>query len=186
MPEEYAGVRFKAMFEGVDFNCAKERKALVDQLSWMNKAKLLHGIPGNVSVRAAEGLVITPTGKNLAKVTEADMVLVRGVNEENKIVQVAGRLLPSSEAMMHWLIYENFPSANAIVHFHDDNLLKSHARFTETDEEHPYGTPELAHAALKALRKSKFIILAGHGGMAIGKDFSACNALIGKALKSIK
>jgi len=185
MPEGYGGVKFKTLFTAADFAHPKERVAVTGELAWMDATQLLHGIPGNVSVRAKEGLVITPTGKDLAEVKAEDMVLVTGVNESALMVTAAGRLQPSSEAMMHWLAYKEFPKANAIVHFHDDRLLGD-KRFAETEKEHPYGTLELAHAAVKALKKSKFIVLKGHGGLAVGKDFKSCNALIEKVETSLK
>jgi len=86
---------------------------------------------------------------------------------------------------MHWLIYTEFPKANAIVHFHDDRMLGD-KRLVSTAEEHPYGTLELARAAAKALKKSKFVVLKGHGGLAISKDLKSCNALIEKVEKSLK
>ncbi len=185
MPEGYEGVKFKTLFTAAEFSYRKEREALEGELAWMNSNNLLHGIPGNISVRVKGGLVITPTGKDLAEVKAEDMVLVTGVNESALMVKAVGRFPPSSEAMMHWLVYKGFPKVSAIVHFHDDRMLGD-KRFVSTAEEHPYGTLELARAALKALKKSTFVVLKGHGGLAIGKDLKACNALIQKVEKSLK
>jgi ribulose-5-phosphate 4-epimerase/fuculose-1-phosphate aldolase len=146
---------------------------------------LIHGIPGNLSVRVPEGMVITPAGKDLAEVGEGDLVLVTRVNEEARMVKVSGRLLPSSEAFMHWLAYRARPDSCAVVHFHDDGLLES-GRMATTEESHPYGTLELARSAAKALKKSRFIRLKGHGFLVAGRDLKDCNAMIAKAEKAKK
>lgn len=186
MAEEYAGVKFKTLFEGVDFSYQKERKELVAEITRLRKMSLIHGIPGNLSVRVPDGMVITPTGKDLAGVNGDDMVLVRGVDEKAGIVRTVGRTPPSSEAMMHWLIYKSFPKEKAIVHFHSDKLLANHAKFVGTEKARHYGTLELAHEALKALKKKKLIILKEHGGMAVGKDIATCHKMIVAALKPLK
>ena len=185
MVEEYSGVKFKTLFEGARFGYPNERKAIIDELAWLKERNLIHGIPGNISLRVADGVVITPTGKDLSEISEEDIVLVRGVNERSKIVKMIGKHIPSSESMMHWLIYGNFPDVGAIVHFHDNKLLKS-SKIVETEEAHPYGTLELAHIALKALKKSRFILLKEHGALVIEKNMKACNAIIEKALKTSK
>jgi len=182
MVEEYSGVKFKTLFEGAKFGYPDERKAIVDELAWLKKRSLIHGIPGNISLRVADGAVITPTGKDLSEIGEDDIVLVRGVNERSEIVKTIGKHIPSSESMMHWLIYENFPNVGAIVHFHGNKLLKR-SKLLETDKTHPYGTVELAKAALKALKKSRFIILKEHGALVIGKNMKACNSMIERVLK---
>lgn len=185
MAEEYAGVKFKTLFEGASFGCPGEREAIVAELSRLRSLSLLHGIPGNVSVRAKAGIVITPTGMDLAKVREADMVFVSGVNESAGIIKAFGRHQPSSESMMHWLIYKEFPDANAIVHFHSDELLRTPGRIPKIDKAHPYGTLALARAALEALRKSKalprIIILREHGALVVGQSLESCHKLVEKA-----
>ena len=186
MVEEYVGVKFKTLFEGVKFGHETEREGIVEELARLSKRRLLDSNNGNVSVKVKEGIVITPTGKNMGDIEAKDLVLVTGVDEWARLVRTVGRTPPSSEAMMHWLIYESFPRAKAVVHFHDAEILKNHERFVETEMEHPYGTLELAHAALKALKKRKLIVLKGHGVLAIGKDLRACHARVEKAVRLVR
>ncbi len=186
MAEEYVGVKFRTLFEGASFGNEPERAAVLAELSRLQGKGLIHGIPGNVSMRANEGMVITPTGLDLAKVKDADMVFVTGISEEAGIVKARGRRQPSSESMMHWLIYKEFPKVNAIVHFHSDELLNRPGKIPETGRAHPYGTPGLAHAALEVLkrRRSKIIILRDHGVLAVGPDIGSCHKIIEAALKT--
>jgi L-fuculose-phosphate aldolase len=181
MAEDYVGVKFKTLFAGVDFDYPAERKAIVAELGKLKKQGLLPGIPGNVSVRVPKGIIITPAGKDLNFVKEGEMVLVTGVSEWTRTVRVVGPSLPSSEAFMHWLAYKARPKAGAVVHFHDDVLMKRAKNIATTDEFHDYGTLELAHAAAKALKKSPLIILKDHGFLVAGKDLTDCHRMIEKA-----
>jgi L-fuculose-phosphate aldolase len=107
------------------------------------------------------------------------------MSDDLSIVRTVGKTPPSSEARLHWLVYQEFPKTNAIVHFHDSRLLAS-GRFPETSREHPYGTLELARDVVKTLQKRKFIILKNHGALAVGRDMKACHALVEKAEKAVK
>ncbi len=186
MAEGYVGVKFKTLFEGTDFGYEDERKTIVKELSRLREDNLLDRNNGNISVRVNDGMVITPTGKDMSGIGAEDMILVRGVNEKNRVVRIVGKTPPSSEAMMHWLIYEKFPRVKAVVHFHKEGLLESAGRFIETEKEHPYGTPELAHAAVKALKEKKLVVLKNHGGLAVSTSLSACHNKIRKAVKSLE
>ena len=186
MAEAYSGVKFKTVFEGKKFAYAKERAQIVEELKRLGADKVLDRNNGNISVRVGKGLIITPTGKDMDMIVSEDLVLVTSVDEKKKIVTAIGPAEPSSESIMHWLIYKKFPKANAIVHFHDKGLLENHKKFVETKTEFPYGTVELARAALKALVNSSFILLKNHGALTIGKDMDSCDRQVEKALKSVR
>lgn len=187
MAEQYTGVKFKTLFEGVDFGCAKEREAIVAEIKKLGRMGLLDRQNGNISVKVKEGMVITPAAKYLAEMEPKDMVLVKGLAAGRGIVKAVGTSSPSSEARLHWMIYESFPKAGAVVHFHDAKLLGS-GRFPETEKEHPYGTLELAEEVLKTLKRAKkdFIIMKSHGAVAVGKDLDSCQKLVEKAEKAKK
>lgn len=184
MAEEYTGVKFKTMFEGVAFAYPKERKAVIDEIKKLARLNLLDKQNGNISVRVKDGMAITPAAKYLEEMAPEDMVLVKGVIN-NDIIRTVGKASPSSEARLHWLIYQSFPKVSAIVHFHDQKLLASR-KFPETSEELPYGTLELAEEVINALKKSKkgLIIMKGHGAVVIGKDLGSCQKVIERVEKS--
>lgn len=185
MAEVYKGVKFRTLFEGVNFECSEERKKIIQELFELKKKGLLDRNNGNLSVKAGKGMIITPTGKYMGDIIESDLVYVKGVNESAKLVMSIGTKQPSSEAIMHWLIYENFPKVGAVLHFHDETLLKNHKKFIETERHYDYGTLELAHEVMKTLKKSDFIILKEHGALAIGKDIESCHKLLEKAKNKV-
>ena len=181
MAEEYIGVKFKTLFEGVKFELWDERADIVREIDNLGSHRLLERNNGNISVKVEGGLVITPTGMDMSKVETRDMVLVTDFNDSD-IVRVVGTSPPSSEARMHWMIYKAFPKVGAIVHFHDNRLF---GKFSETSKEHPYGTLELAKDAIETLKKKNFIILKNHGPLVVGKDIKECHKLVEKAEKLV-
>ncbi|MBK9117252.1 MAG: aldolase [Betaproteobacteria bacterium] len=88
------------------------RDAIVDRARSLYERGYAHGSSGNLSVRVADGILVTPTGSSLGRLDPA------------RISKVApdGRTLsgdpPSKEAFLHLAVYANRPSAGAIVHLH--------------------------------------------------------------------
>jgi len=187
MAEEYTGVRFLTRFEGAGFGYATERSDIMGELKKLEKRDVLYKNTGNLSVRVKDGIVITPAGMDKVSLTAADMVLVKTADEKTHLARVIGTHKPSSETFMHWLIQKTFPKVNAVVHFHDDKLVRS-GMFVETPEHHPYGTLELAHAVVDTLKESKsnFVVLKDHGVLVVAKDMKSCDAMITKAIKAVR
>ena len=73
---------------------------------------LTHGSTGNISVRTADGILVTPTGSSLGSVTA----------EELSLIGLDGRHIdgpaPSKEAFLHAAMLRARPTAGAIVHTH--------------------------------------------------------------------
>jgi L-fuculose-phosphate aldolase len=91
------------------------RRALVAAMRALDTAGLNFGSTGNASVRAAGGLLITPTG-----VRPADLGPTRIV-KMNLAGAWRGKWRPSSEWQMHAAIYAAYPQAQAVVHTHADH-----------------------------------------------------------------
>ncbi|UCG63484.1 MAG: class II aldolase/adducin family protein, partial [Deltaproteobacteria bacterium] len=94
-----------------------------------------------------------------------------------------GPLKPSSESIMHWLIYANRPKARAIIHTHDEFATRPEllaGEVVESLREEPYGTVGLAHMAIEAFERAKpIIVLKNHGYIAIGPDLDrTCNLIV--------
>ncbi len=138
------------------------------------------GTYGNLSFRLMKGLdafVITST-KLPAKtdLTSADFVVVHSCDIAAKEVNVFSMMKePSSETMLHYMIYNQRPDVNAVFHGHDDSLTKNygHLGLRCTPAELPFGTPELAQAAIDALGKDYFVILRNHGFVSCGVDMNS-------------
>lgn len=73
---------------------------------------LTHGSTGNVSIRTADGILITPTGSSLGTVDAKDLSLIDS----------SGRHMsgprPSKEAFLHAAVLRARPGATAVVHTH--------------------------------------------------------------------
>ena len=79
----------------------------------MHREGLSPGRSGNVSVRTADGLLITPTGMAYGELEPEDIVALDWTG-----AAIDSRRLPSSEWRFHLDIYASKPAARAIVHCH--------------------------------------------------------------------
>ncbi len=139
------------------------------------------GSSGNVSLRSAGGMLITPSGCS-ADTLDADAVVSMTLAGA-----VDGAGTPSSEWAMHAAIYLDFPQAGCIVHTHADActalaclneaLPAFHymvVRFGGDDVRcAPYvtfGTPDLARLAVQTLAGRSACLLANHGMIVHGPD----------------
>lgn len=160
------------------------RHAIVDASRYIGAKGLNSGTSGNISVRVATGMLITPTGIAPEKLDPASIVDMTLSGDR------AGTSRPSSEWNMHAAIYQVFPQANAIVHAHPDHCVALSclrealppfhymiASFGGDDvpcsDYEPFGTAELAQAAVRALAGRNTCLLANHGMIAFGPDLAA-------------
>lgn len=159
---------------------------------------LNRGSAGNVSVRYADGLIITPTGIEHQDCTPDDMVKVGikiGAGETAGAPDsLLNRRKPSSELRFHRDIYAAFPAAGAIIHAHppfatalacqQQNIPPFHymiARFGGMDvrcaEYATFGTQALSDAMLIALQDRSACLMAHHGMVVYGRDLKHALAL---------
>jgi L-fuculose-phosphate aldolase len=145
----------------------------------LGRAGMNAGSSGNVSVRARQGMVITPSGCSAETITDTDPVTTT-LDGKGR-----GKRAPSSEWFMHAAIYQTYSDAQAIVHTHSDactalaclneKLPAFHymvVRFGGDDVRcAPYvtfGTPALAEVAVAALADRTACLLANHGMIVFG------------------
>jgi L-fuculose-phosphate aldolase len=114
---------------------------------------LTRGTSGNVSARAEDGFLITPSGMPYDRIEAADVVRV-GLDGE----VLAGKRAPSTEWRIHRDLYVARPEVTAVVHAHD---VRCAAYAT-------YGTEELSRAALVAMEGRQACLLANHGVVTVG------------------
>ena len=76
--------------------------------------KLLPATSGNLSARFENLILITVSGKDKAKLSEDDFLLV---NYKAEAVEEIDKK-PSAETLLHALIYETLPKSNYIYHVH--------------------------------------------------------------------
>ena len=134
---------------------------------------LVVGTSGNVSARVGDLVLVTPTGVRYDRLGPDDLVAV-----DLDGVQRRGRLRPTSELPLHLAVYRA-TDARAVVHTHAPHATAVSTLVDELPTVHymcaalggpvrvapyaTYGTPELADAALAALRDRTGCLLRNHG-----------------------
>ena len=140
------------------------------------------GSAGNISVRSADVVAITPSGIGYDEMRPEDICLVAPDGS-----QLDGAETPSSETPMHLAIYAA-TSAAAIVHTHSPEVVALSANRQELPAIHyaitglggpvrvaPYlrfGSAGLAEAAVTALEGRSAVILRNHGAVCCGRDLA--------------
>jgi L-fuculose-phosphate aldolase len=142
---------------------------------------LSQGTSGNVSVRAGDGFLVTPSGIPAEALRPEDIVAMQfdgGFTHP---------LAPSSEWHFHRDILAARPDVNAVVHAHPTHCTAFAICGRDIPAVHymiaaaggptvrcapyaPYGTEALSAAALTALEGRMACLLANHGMIAIGSD----------------
>ncbi len=79
----------------------------------MYARQLVASNDGNISVRTADGVIITPSLTSKGFMKPEDMLLV---DMDGRIIKGTGK--PSSELKMHLAVYSKRPDINAVVHAH--------------------------------------------------------------------
>ena len=156
------------------------RDEVVGACREMAAAGLVVGTSGNVSVRAGDLVVVSPSGVDYAELT-ADLVGVHRLDG----TPVEAPLRPTSEMPLHLGVYAA-TGALAIVHTHS---VAATALSTLTDElpaihyqvamfggpvavapYATYGSDELARNVVTALRERTACLMASHGAATTGPD----------------
>ena len=144
---------------------------------------LCPGTAGNLSARADELVVITPTGAVLAELQGHEVAVVKLDG-----TQVDGPLAPTSEIELHLGVYQRY-GAGAVVHTHapvataiacvlEDELPAVHYQMlvlggaVKIAPYRTFGTPELAEVVLDALEDHTAALMANHGAIAFGADIA--------------
>ncbi|MEM9755681.1 MAG: class II aldolase/adducin family protein [Pseudomonadota bacterium] len=161
---------------------AAKRQAIIDHCLKLNSSGLNQGTSGNVSIRHGAGMLISPTSRPYASLTQDCIVYVAladGVAQ--------GRWQPSSEWRFHRDILAARPDVEAIVHAHPTfaTILAIHGR--EIPAIHYmlavfggpnirvapyaiYGSQALSDFAVAALKDRQACLLDHHGMIAVGSS----------------
>lgn len=90
------------------------RQAIIDGCLWMNEEGINQGTSGNISVRVADGLLITPSAVGYADMTP-DMICKIALDGDPK---PDNGLKPSTEWRFHQSVMNARPDIAAVVHAH--------------------------------------------------------------------
>jgi L-fuculose-phosphate aldolase len=165
------------------------RRAIVETVRWLMARGLYAGTSGNVSVRAAGGMLITPTG------VPCDAIGAAAIAHLADDGVAHGPLAPSSEWRIHRDIYRSRPDVGAVVHTHSTfatalaclrrpipafhyMVAKAGGDDVRCARYATYGTAALSRHALAALAGGRrACLLANHGLLALGTDLASARAL---------
>ncbi len=185
--EKYEGVKFQCVREGHSFEYDARLQELNRWTYLLSELGLtpLHslGASGNQSYRVdARMFIITKSGM----IPEEELILenycqIRKYDEKKKMVHILGNSKPSSESVLHNLIYQTYPEVHAVLHGHS-RLLLDFAEILQlpvTEKYYDYGTVELARSVLEVLdHQNRFILLKDHGFIAVEKSIYEAGMLI--------
>ena len=165
------------------------RGEVLDVCRQMVSSGLVLGTAGNVSVRVADGRILsTPSGVAYDTMRAGDLPLV-----DLETAEWEGPLKPTSEIPLHTGILSAREDVHAIVHTHSrhaaafsvarldipflaNESLAMHAERILVTRYAPPGTQGLADATLEALAKqpgSRAVLLANHGVVAVAHDLAS-------------
>ena len=160
------------------------RVAIVEACRRLVEAGLVQGTSGNVSVRAGERMLITPSGVPYERMEPEDVVAVE-LEGDGSSFRARGGNVPSSEWRFHFDILRSRPEVGAVVHTHSPyatafaicrkELVATHYMIAAAGgptirvaDYATFGTQELSNAALAALEGRWACLLANHGVIATG------------------
>jgi len=135
---------------------------------------------GNLSFRFKEGFVITASAlKDKENLTDDCFVFVKEYNPKTNTFYVEGKKKPSSESIMHQMIYDANKQVQAVFHGHNDVIVKNAEKLglPLTAKEFASGTIGLAKEVLKILEDNKIIVLKNHGFVSLGKMMNEAGEL---------
>ncbi len=149
---------------------------------------------GNFSMRVQDGFLITGTQTGeLDELTLASYSLCTGWDLTCNSVNATGAVKPSSESLSHAAVYEVQPLANCAFHVHSPDIWQVAERMdiAITDEEVPYGTPEMAEEVRRSIRNLALpgiFSMGGHedGIFTFGAEMSQAGSLLVETLVSAK
>ena len=141
---------------------------------------------GNISMRAGDIMLITPSGKDKASLSAEDIAEVRIRDGANL---TPGKKL-SIESGMHRLIYLKRKEAGAVVHSHplfsclfsasedeiDTSIIAENWFLLDKVKKVSYalmGTEELAEAVSEEALHNNALLLENHGALAVGETLLA-------------
>lgn len=161
----------------------KERELLVEYGNKLMEYGLTKGTGGNLSIYDDKKgyMIITPSGIEFDKLTPQDMVVM---NLEGDII--SGEKKPSSEYMMHTMIYKDRKDIKSVVHAHTmyatvisclrqklpavHYMIALAGKDVRCAEYATFGTEELAKNAVEAMKDRNAVLLANHGIIAGSKN----------------
>lgn len=159
------------------------RQAVIDACLEMNVSGINQGTSGNISVRAGDHMLITPSGVPYGKMTPADLVRM----PLDGSAPPEGQLKPSTEWPFHLAILQAKSAVNAVVHAHPvycsalamnrQSIPACHymvAAFGGSDvpvaDYALFGSRKLSEYIIRSLQDRSACLMANHGAVTTGES----------------
>ena len=159
------------------------RQAVIDACLEMNVSGINQGTSGNISVRAGDHMLITPSGVPYGKMTPADLVRM----PLDGSAPPEGQLKPSTEWPFHLAILQAKSAVNAVVHAHPvfcsalamnrQSIPACHymvAAFGGSDvpvaDYALFGSRKLSENIIRSLQDRSACLMANHGAVTTGES----------------
>jgi len=164
------------------------REKIVEIGKSLYERGLAHGSAGNISVRVADGWLMTPTNSCLGRLDPAH---ISRVDANGKLI--AGDK-PSKETFLHVAMYQERPASGAVVHLHSVHAVAVSCLADLNPDDvfppitayavmqvgklvlvpyYPPGDESLAEAVRKVAGKHHAVLLANHGPVVAGSSLDA-------------
>jgi len=183
-------IKFKTNFLSKEIPDEKEIEELKNWCNQFHKNNLTSEFQGasvgNLSTRVEDYFIITASVlKSKENLKNDSFVRVINYDVYNNIFFVEGMLEPSSESIMHYLIYNTRDDVNAIFHGHHDSIMKNteKLKLPITKNEVPPGTMELANEVLDVLGNNNFVLIRNCGFISLGSTMKEAGQLALNILK---
>ncbi|MBI5609283.1 MAG: class II aldolase/adducin family protein, partial [Deltaproteobacteria bacterium] len=129
---------------------------------------------GNVSLRSGARVFVSSSGSYIKHLADGQVVELDAVDPSGELIDYHGAALPSSESLMHFLVYQNVP-AGAVVHTH---YLLTNQEAADFDvaviAPQEYASIALARAVAEASKRSRIVYIQKHGLVFWGTDTADC------------
>ena len=164
--------------------------AKMRELGWYLREKKLNdsdSFAGAIAFRFGKGFIINASKTDKYNIERNRVCYVENYNHEKNEIKFIGDFMPSSESLVPYLVFQQFPQINIMLHFHYKPMSYSpELDFYRTEKYVSYGTMEEAEIITTKFRETEGIVVAnGHGEFFIGTDFLAIKNDINKVLKQI-
>ena len=161
----------------------KLREETVAVARMLHSREYISGLDGNISVRTApDKLLCTPSGVNKGFLNARDLVVL---DLDGRLVR--GKLEPSSEILMHLMVYRERPDVNSVIHAHPPHcvactltgislavpVVPETAFIFGAVPTAPYATPgttEVPESIRPFVADAEAVLLERHGSLTVGKD----------------
>lgn len=190
---ELKRVKFKIEFISGEIPNEKEIEELKHWCNQFHKNNLTSPMAGastgNLSFRKEDDFIITGTSlKTKENLTNESFVRVINYDVYKNTFYVEGVMEPSSESIMHYLIYNTRDDVNAIFHGHDASIMKNaeKLKLPITKEEQTPGTIEFANSVLDVLGNNNFVVIKNRGFVSLGRNMKEAGELAIKIHKKSK